>query len=292
MRLYVIELKGQLKAVAEDEAGVLHDITQLAGGVFALSQTGLISFIRQSDVGLGQLKQHLRSAQGRGELPRSILDDARLMPPLLWPSKIVCVGQNYADHCAEQGIEPPTHPLIFTKFPQCIIGPDAPIQYPDIVEKLDYEVELAVVIGRPARKVSAADAMNYVFGYTVANDISARDLQKNEKQWSRAKGCDTFCPIGPCIALADSIKEPQNLALQSYVNDELRQDSCTDQMIFGIAKLIEWCSAAFTLNPGDLLLTGTPPGVGMWREPSGLLQRGDRVKVEIENIGSFENPVE
>jgi 2-keto-4-pentenoate hydratase/2-oxohepta-3-ene-1,7-dioic acid hydratase in catechol pathway len=204
---------------------------------------------------------------------------------------VMCVGQNYADHCAEQGVPQPESPVIFSKFPQAIIGPGEAVIHPAITSRLDYEVELAIVIGQGGKNITEADAMHHVFGYTIANDITARDLQKRDGQWIRAKGCDTFCPLGPCIVTADAIADPHNLALRTYVNGTLRQNSNTDQLIFRIPKLIAWVSAAFALHPGDILLTGTPPGVGAYSKPPSFLQPGDKMRLEIDGIGALENTV-
>lgn len=289
MKLSIAEIRGNLIALAEDAQGALHDITPAVGGAFALSQMGLIPFIRQGAATWVQLERDLQR-QGSPISPDQ-LADARPLPPVIWPTKVVCVGQNYADHCREQNVTPPETPVIFSKFPQSIIGPGDSIIYPVVTRRLDYEVELAVIIGRKARHVKATEAMDYVFGYSIGNDITARDIQKRDGQWIRAKGCDTFCPLGPCIRTAASLPDVSNLRLRSFVNGQPRQDSTTAQMIFSIPFLIEWCSAAFTLHPGDVILTGTPPGVGAYMNPPGLLQPGDVVRVEIESIGSMENNV-
>ncbi|MCD6289193.1 MAG: fumarylacetoacetate hydrolase family protein [Anaerolineae bacterium] len=218
------------------------------------------------------------------------LTGVKLTAPIPNPSKIVAVGQNYMDHVKEQGAEIPDHPIIFTKFPTSVIGPDDEIRWdPGLTSKVDWEVELAVVIGREARRVPADRAYEYVFGYTIANDVSARDLQFADGQWVRGKSLDTFCPLGPWIVTWDEIPDPHELPLRCLVNGEVVQDSCTDQMIFQIPHLIEFLSRAFTLLPGDVILTGTPPGVGHFRTPPRYLQDGDIVTVEIEEIGALTN---
>jgi 2-keto-4-pentenoate hydratase/2-oxohepta-3-ene-1,7-dioic acid hydratase in catechol pathway len=208
------------------------------------------------------------------------------------PGKIVCVGLNYLDHIRESGAEPPAEPLIFAKFPSAVIRSGDPIPIDDeLTKRVDWEVELAVVIGRTARRVDAADALDYVFGYTVANDVSARDLQFGDGQWVRGKSLDGFCPLGPEVVTTDEIPDPQNLALRTTVNGEVMQDSSTSEMVFGVAELIAFCSRSFTLDPGDVLLTGTPWGCGEFMDPPRSLHPGDVVEVSIEGIGTLRNPV-
>ncbi len=214
----------------------------------------------------------------------------RLLAPVTFPGKIVAIGRNYKEHSTEQGKEPPTKPLIFAKFPSSITGPDTVIEWdPALATEVDYEAELAVIIGQVARRVSPESALRYVFGYTCANDVTARDLQAGDGQWTRAKGMDTFCPLGPWIVSSDEIPDPQTLAIRCEVNGEMRQESNTGEMIFDVKTLISYASAAFTLYPGDIILTGTPEGVGKWRKPPALLRDGDKVMVEIEKIGRLEN---
>lgn len=220
------------------------------------------------------------------------LDSVRVLAPIAQPSKIIAVGQNYMDHCREQNVEPPERPILFTKFTTSIIGNGDTIEYAQaLTQKADYEVELAVVIGREARNVSEEDALDYVFGYTVANDVSARDLQFGDKQWVRGKSLDTFCPMGPCILTADEVPDPQDLKLSTTLNGTVLQDSTTAEMIFGVRHLISFCSKAFTLLPGDVILTGTPDGVGVFRDPPIFLTDGDTVTCEVEGIGQLTNPV-
>jgi 2-keto-4-pentenoate hydratase/2-oxohepta-3-ene-1,7-dioic acid hydratase in catechol pathway len=219
------------------------------------------------------------------------LSGVRLLAPIPDPSKVVAIGQNYLDHVREQNAPVPDRPIIFTKFPTAIIGPNDEIRWdPALTGKVDWEVELAVIIGRRARRVPAERAYEYVFGYTIANDVSARDLQFSDGQWVRSKSLDTFCPLGPWIVTRDEILDPHALAIRCRVNGELMQSSCTDQMIFRIPYLIEFISRAFTLLPGDIILTGTPPGVGHFRKPPRYLRNGDVVTVEIEGIGVMSNP--
>jgi 2-keto-4-pentenoate hydratase/2-oxohepta-3-ene-1,7-dioic acid hydratase in catechol pathway len=215
---------------------------------------------------------------------------ARLAP--VAPRKVVAIGLNYLDHIRESGLDTPDRPIVFAKFPSSVIGADEPIRIPvDVTERVDWEVELAVVIGRRARDVSAGSALEHVYGYTVANDVSARDLQFADGQWVRAKSIDSFCPVGPVVVTADEIPDPQALRLTTRVNGEVVQDATTDLMVFGVAELISFCSRSFTLEPGDLLLTGTPWGCGEFMDPKRSLAHGDVVECEIERIGTLRNPV-
>lgn len=224
--------------------------------------------------------------RGRG-LP---LAGADLLPPLGRPGKIVAIGRNYREHAEEEGVEPPAAPLIFAKWPSSVVGPGAEIRWdPHLSAQVDYEAELAVVIGRTARRVSESEALDHVFGYTCLNDVSARDLQFGDGQWVRGKSLDTFCPMGPVLVTADEIGDPQDLSIRALVNDEVVQDANTAQMYFSVAEIISHCSFAFTLEPGDVIATGTPSGVGVFRKPPRFLGDGDRVAVEIERIGRLEN---
>ena len=217
-------------------------------------------------------------------------ENAPLLTPVLAPSKIIGIGLNYRDHCEEQNLEPPKEPVIFAKFPNALLRPGGVIQWPRrLTRQVDYEAELAVIIGRVARNVKASEAYYYIFGYTAANDVSARDLQRSDRQWLRAKSLDTFCPLGPWVVTQDEIGDPMNLGIRCLVNGEVRQDSRTSGMIFDIPYLIEYLSQAFTLLPGDVILTGTPSGVGIFRDPPLLLRDGDVVTVEVEGIGALTN---
>jgi 2-keto-4-pentenoate hydratase/2-oxohepta-3-ene-1,7-dioic acid hydratase in catechol pathway len=208
------------------------------------------------------------------------------------PGKIVAIGLNYMDHIRESGMEVPTRPLVFAKFPTSIIAHEEPIRIPrGLTERVDWEVELAVIIGAPARNVSVEDALGHVSGYTVGNDVSARDLQFADVQWVRAKSLDTFCPLGPVVVPAAEIPDPQALKLTCRVNGEVVQDSSTSEMIFGVAELISFCSHSFTLETGDIIMTGTPWGCGEFMDPKRSLQDGDVVECEIEGIGVLRNPV-
>jgi 2-keto-4-pentenoate hydratase/2-oxohepta-3-ene-1,7-dioic acid hydratase in catechol pathway len=206
------------------------------------------------------------------------------------PQKIVCIGLNYRDHADEQGAELPERPLLFAKWPNTLIGPGDPIIIPSICKHPDYEAELGVVIGRQASRVSQEDALAFVRGYVVANDVSARDLQFSDGQWVRGKSLDSFLPVGDLVPAAD-VPDPQNLPIRAVLNGETMQDSNTSNQIFGVAEVISFISQAITLEPGDLIITGTPAGVGAFRKPPVWLQPGDEITIEIDGIGSITNPV-
>lgn len=205
----------------------------------------------------------------------------KLLAPVI-PTKIVAVGKNYADHAAEMDSDVPEHPLIFLKPPTAVIGPLAAIKLPPESSEVHHEAELAIVMGRVARRVRAEDAADFILGYTAANDVTARDLQRSDGQWTRAKGFDTFCPLGPAIDTEFDPAEPHQITCT--VNDEIRQDGSTSDLVFDIGKIVEFVTSVMTLLPGDVLLTGTPSGVGRIRP-------GDRVEVDIEGIGTLMNPV-
>jgi 2-keto-4-pentenoate hydratase/2-oxohepta-3-ene-1,7-dioic acid hydratase in catechol pathway len=211
--------------------------------------------------------------------------------PIDRPQKIVCVGLNYRDHAEEQGTELPTAPLLFAKWPNALIGPGEPIVIPRPETQTDYEVELAVVIGRAARRVREAHALDYVFGYTILNDVSARDVQFRNNQLTLGKNFDTFAPMGPCLATPEELGNPQDVEVRTFVNGESRQRARTSSMLFDIPTLIAWVSEVCTLEPGDVLSTGTPAGVGAFRRPPRFLEPDDVVRMEIDGIGAIENRV-
>ena len=206
------------------------------------------------------------------------------------PQKIVCVGLNYRDHAEEQGVALPERPLLFAKWPNTLISPGDPIRIPAISQQVDYEAELGVVIGRQASRVDAADALDYVQGYVVANDVSGRDLQFADGQWVRGKSLDTFLPVGDLVP-AGEIPDPQALGIRAILNGEVMQDSNTSNMVFGVADIVAFISQGITLEPGDLILTGTPAGVGAFRDPKVWLKPGDEITIEIDGLGSITNPV-
>jgi 2,4-didehydro-3-deoxy-L-rhamnonate hydrolase len=250
------------------------------------------------------LEQATRAESSGGDVGRR-RSDLEPLPALEYPGKIVCVGLNYRDHIAEQHLELPARPMLFGKFGNAIIGDGEPIVRPEGTTALDLEVELGVVIGKRARRVATADAMSHVAGYLVVNDVSARDWQGNraalregergDGQWLRAKGSDTFFPIGPILATPESIPDPHHVALRSWVTRAgeaiSMQDGTTADMVWQIPELIAYISRAITLEPGDILSTGTPAGVGCYREPPLFLEPGDSVRCEVDGIGSVENSI-
>lgn len=216
--------------------------------------------------------------------------EATLAPPVPRPGKVVAVGLNYHGHAEEQGRPLPAGPVLFAKFTTALLGHGGEIRWdPRLTEQVDYEAELAVVIGRRARHVPLAAAIDHVLGYTCLNDVTARDLQSRDRQFVRAKSLDTFCPLGPTLVTRDEIADPGRLAISAWVNGERRQSATTAELIFGVAELVAFCSAAFTLEPGDIIATGTPAGVGVFRDPPVFLADNDEVAVEIEGIGRLVN---
>lgn len=213
------------------------------------------------------------------------LESARLLAPVPDPSKVVCVGLNYHDHAKETGKPIPTEPLLFGKFANSVVGHDTPVEIPPSVEKVDYEGELGVVIGRMARRVDPPAARDHIAGYTVLNDLSSRDLQWRQGQWTRGKAIDGFLPMGPWLVTGDEVGDPHELEIRTRVNGELMQDSATSQMIFGVDELVASISETITLVPGDVIATGTPPGIGAAADPPRFLAPGDEVEVEIARLG-------
>ena len=221
-----------------------------------------------------------------------VVEDPVFLRPVIAPTKVLAIGLNYRDHIRESKAKQPERPILFGKFPNSLNDPYGEIiMDPELTEKGDYEVELAVIIGKMTRGVSEQDALDSVFGYTVGNDVSARDWQRADGQFDRSKSFDTFCPIGPWITTADEVPDPQGLALKSWINGELRQDSSTKEMLFGVAHLIHYLARGMTLEPGDVLLTGTPRGVGSAIKPPRFLVPGDVVECEVEGLGRLRNAV-
>lgn len=229
--------------------------------------------------------------KGRKE---GLMITGRATAPISDPGKIVCIGLNYRDHAAESGMEIPAEPVCFSKFGNTIIGPGETIRIPAVSDQVDYEAELVVVIGRSCYRIERVDAMDYVAGYMNGNDVSARDWQlgKPGKQWLLGKTADTFAPIGPWIATVDEIPNPHTLGISLRLNGETMQRGSTSSLIFGVDELVAYLSQIMTLEPGDLIFTGTPAGVGMGRRPPVWLRAGDRVEVEIDGLGILENPIE
>ncbi|HEV8499756.1 MAG TPA: fumarylacetoacetate hydrolase family protein [Gemmatimonadaceae bacterium] len=244
-----------------------------------------------------------RDAAGRMERDPSALTEARekgwlvarqdayWFAPVPRPGKIVCVGLNYRDHAEESGLAVPKTPVIFSKFSSCVVAPGEPVVIPTTSEKVDYEAELAIVVGRHAKHVTADRAYDYVLGYTAFNDVTARDFQFGDGQWQRGKSCDTFAPMGQTIVTTDEIPDPHTLRITMKVNGTVMQDSNTNQLIFRVPELIEFITKSITLEPGDVIATGTPAGVGFARTPPVFLKPGDTMEVEIERIGGLGNPI-
>jgi acylpyruvate hydrolase len=210
------------------------------------------------------------------------LTDVKLLAPVLEPGTIYAIGLNYADHIAEMGGTAPEQPVVFVKVSGCVAPPGGPVVCPEVVRRLDYEGEMVIVMG----------ARGEIGGFCIADDVSARDLQKREPQWTRAKGADTFCPFGPWVTTADEVPDPGDLTLRTWVNDELRQESTTANLVFGCAALVDFISQTCTLRPGDLILTGTPGGVGQAQDPPTFLAPGDRVRIAIDGLGEIEHSVQ
>ena len=221
------------------------------------------------------------------------LDSAsvRLLAPIARPGKIICVGLNYHDHCREQSIEPPAYPMLFSKFANAVNDPGASVTRPAATEKLDLECELAIVIGRRATAIGREEAAEVIFGYTILNDVTMRDLQREDRQWLRAKGSDGFAPMGPCVVTADELGDPAALRVRSFVNGEAWQDSTTAEMVFDVPTIVAFASRTITLEPGDVIATGTPAGVGHYQSPPRYLAAGDLMRCEIEGIGAIENEI-
>ena len=244
---------------------------------------------------LGLLEQNsienVARAVESGSGKRLDMDSVILISPIPRPSKIICVGLNYLDHATEQNMPLPEHPLLFSKATSSIIGPFADVILPEESKEVDYEVELAVVIGRQAKDVAKKDAYNYIAGYTVANDVSARDIQFRQQQWHQGKSYDTFCPMGPWLVTKDEIPNPNSLDVRLTLNGSILQDSNTDNLIFDISTLIERISKIMTLFPGDVISTGTPAGVGVFRDPKILLKAGDYMETYVACIGTLKNHI-
>jgi len=268
----------------------------VAEGDRALAATALMpggpatidDLLRDTDRWLDALRLAARPGRIAGEgFP---LADVGLLAPVPRPGKIIAIGRNYADHVTEDGAVPPPTPLIFAKFPSSVVGPGADIRWDRaMTSQVDYEAELAVVIGRRARDVRDQDALDVVLGYTCLNDVSARDLQFADVQWVRGKSLDTFCPMGPALVTGDELGDPDDLDIACLVNGEVLQHDRTSSMFYSVRQIISHCSRAFTLEPGDVIATGTPGGVGIFRDPPRLLGDGDVVTVAIEGVGELVN---
>jgi 2-keto-4-pentenoate hydratase/2-oxohepta-3-ene-1,7-dioic acid hydratase in catechol pathway len=298
----------RMKATGEQRLGAqsgekLFDIAALArafkesGGRvddWLLEAAETLDIIKRGDNALEQinalLKEARRGAGLKDERVALSLDAVEFLPPV-FPGKILAIGRNYVDHAIEGGAAPPAAPLIFTKLPNSLSAHEAPIVLPVISSQVDYEAELAVVIGRRCRRVAEADALGHVFGYTLINDVSARDLQFGDGQWVRGKGLDGFAPLGPFITTREEIEDVHALKIEGRLNGEVMQSSNTGKMIFKTPYLISYISQGITLEPGDVIATGTPEGVGVFRQPPVLLKAGDVFEVTVENLGTLRNTV-
>jgi 2-keto-4-pentenoate hydratase/2-oxohepta-3-ene-1,7-dioic acid hydratase in catechol pathway len=260
-----------------------------AAGLPAGPNGGLIEIVR----GGAAMLERVRKAMDDGKAKSYALSEIKIHAPIKSPTKIVAIGLNYIDHCKEANLPVPPEPVVFAKFPNSVIGPYDDISWPAIVSKeVDYEVELGVVMGKAALNVSEAKALDYVFGYTVVNDVSARDQQfANAKQWDRGKSFDTFCPYGPYIVTKDEIPDPHNLQVRTILNGKEMQNSNTKNLIFNVNKIISYVSQGTTLLPGDLIPTGTPFGVGFSRKPPVFLKDGDVCECEVEKVGLIRNKI-
>jgi 2-keto-4-pentenoate hydratase/2-oxohepta-3-ene-1,7-dioic acid hydratase in catechol pathway len=276
MRLAMIEVNGYGQPAVMTSGGRFVDLGA-AGGRWR----DLEEIIGQGEEARREIVKILKHNPPEAAAPR-------LLSPLTRPEKIMCIGKNYADHCRELGSALPERPVLFAKYRNALCGPGAEVPLPAVSTMVDYEAELAAVIGRRCRNVTAGEALSCVFGYTCANDLTLRDAQKQDGQWTRAKSPDMFCPLGPVLVTADEIPDPQDLAVRLTLNGRVMQDSNTREMVFGVAALVSYLSATMTLEPGDLLLTGTPAGGGAGRNPPVFLKSGDSLRVEIEQIGALE----
>jgi len=248
----------------------------------------MIPLLRGGPEALARVRRALDAAPAGAWRP---LASVGLRAPVPRPGKIICIGLNYRDHAAESAVAVPDYPTVFAKYASCVIGSGEAIVLPKLSDQVDYEGELGVVIGRTARHVPESSALEYVAGYLPFNDVSARDFQHRTSQWTIGKTFDTFGPMGPALVTADEVPDPQHLDLRVRIGDELLQSSNTSKMIFSIAQLIAYLSAVLTLEPGDVIATGTPEGVGAARTPQRFLRPGETVRVEIEALGALENPI-
>ena len=281
---------------------VVCDVAELARAVksaggnppdWLLEVTDTLEVIKRGSAALEAISSLLGRSQalgGGGQATAYELDSLEFLPAV-YPSKILAIGRNYAEHAAEGGAELPKAPLLFNKLPNALSAHNAPIVLPIISEQVDFEAELAVIIGRTARRVSEAEALEHIFGYSLINDVSARDLQFGDGQWTRGKSLDTFAPLGPFITTRDEIEDVQTLKIEGVLNGEVMQSSNTSKMIFKVAYLVSYLSQGITLQPGDVIASGTPDGVGIFRKPPVLLKAGDVFEVKIEKVGALRNPV-
>jgi 2-keto-4-pentenoate hydratase/2-oxohepta-3-ene-1,7-dioic acid hydratase in catechol pathway len=290
MKLATVRADGRTALAGLTDAGVL-DLSGALPGAGDLDSVDALcaALAGQRD---GQMEALRRLADSTaGSAPRWATEEVHLLAPLRRPGKVICVGLNYRDHCRETGIPEPAQPVLFAKFSSAIVGPEHVVDlHPAATAEPDWEVELAAVIGEragPGRRATP----DMLLGYTVANDVSARDLQRDDGQWVRAKSLDTFLPLGPVVVTPDEVGDPNRLGLGLTVNGEPQQDSSTAEMIFDLEYLLAWITASISLEPGDLLLTGTPHGTGAFQHPPRFLAQGDVMEAWVERIGTLRNPV-
>ena len=281
MRLVSYEQNGRRSIGALTNAGVI-DLPAASGGALPAD---MLAFLQQGDAGLAKA----REVVARGG-PATAFSTVRLLAPVPRPGKIIGIGLNYADHAAEGGREKPKYPMIFTKAVSAVVATGEPIRIPLVTSMVDFEGELAVVIGRRAKDVPSRDALDYVAGYTICNDVSGRDYQQRSSPIA-GKSFDTFAPMGPAITTRDEVPDPHVLDIRTLVSGEEMQHSNTRHLIFNVNYLIDYLSHIFALEPGDVISTGTPAGVGWFRDPPRFLKPGDRVRIEVEKVGVLENPV-
>jgi 2-keto-4-pentenoate hydratase/2-oxohepta-3-ene-1,7-dioic acid hydratase in catechol pathway len=268
----------------------LPDLAKLLNRKFPQRLENVVSLGKEGVEGAEKLIEGAKESDVQHVSSR--LNEVTLLAPIAFPPKIVCLGLNYLDHAAEQNRDIPDEPVIFMKPHTTIIGPNDNIVKPNFVKQLDYEAELAIVIGRKAKNIAVSEAESHIFGYTILNDVSARDIQFKDKQWTRGKSFDTFAPTGPCITTVSQLRDTSDLSIRTWVNDELRQNSTTRNMVFSVHEIIHHLSRVMTLEPCDIIATGTPAGVGFAMKPQPkFLQAGDIVRIEIEKIGALQNLV-
>lgn len=292
MRLGVVLVGGAATSVLQRD-GNLVDLGVVAsrlGRPLPPAGRSLVAAMEGGDASLLEVLAVARSADPSC-LPQVPPGTVRFLPPVPDAATVLAVGLNYRSHCAEQGRSPPAEPMFFAKLTSSLAGHGDPIPAWSITGELDYEGELAVVVGRGGRAIPETSALDHVFGYTVLNDVTARDLQRNDRQWTRAKGLDGFAPFGPFVVTRDEVPDPQALRLRTWVNGELRQDAMTDDMTFSIARIVAFASQAITLRPGDVITTGTPAGVGVFAKPPRFLVPGDVVTIRIDGVGELRNAV-
>jgi 2-keto-4-pentenoate hydratase/2-oxohepta-3-ene-1,7-dioic acid hydratase in catechol pathway len=281
MRLVSYERNDQRSIGVLTAVGII-DFPTFSGGELPAD---MLTFLQQGETALARAKETV--AKGRPGIP---LPEVRLLAPVPKPGKIIGIGLNYADHAAEGGREKPKYPMIFTKAVSAVVANGEPIQIPFVTEMVDFEGELAVVIGKRAKEVSSKDALNYVAGYTICNDVSGRDYQERSSP-TAGKSFDTFAPLGPAIVTRDEIPDPHSLDIRTIVSGAEMQHSNTRHLLFNVNYLIDYLSHIFPLEPGDIISTGTPSGVGWFRNPPRFLKPGDTVRIEVEKVGILQNPV-